>query len=62
MEKAISLFRAVILKTHSIEIAIAELKRKGYSQNDTIYVLMQVLKINVADADRWVRNSFIWNV
>lgn len=61
MERAVTVFIQVVNHTQSLEIGIAELKRKGYSQNDTIKVMMQVLGMNIVEADQRVRESLVWN-
>lgn len=61
MDEALALFKETYIQTQSIEICIAELKRKGFNRNDTIKVLMMVSKINVIDADKRVMNSLAWS-
>ncbi|GAB4023427.1 hypothetical protein GCM10028808_73860 [Spirosoma migulaei] len=61
MQDAQSVFKQVYLETNSIEMGIAELKRHGFSQNDTIQVLMHVLNMTVVEADKRVMNSLVWS-
>ena len=60
MEDALALFSEMYKLHHSIEICIAELKRKGFTQVDTIKVLMEVISVNVVQADEIVHNSVAW--
>ncbi len=61
MEDAIALFIDVYKQHHSVDICIAELKRKGFTQVDTIKVLMVVAKVSIVRADEIVRNSMVWS-
>jgi len=61
MEEAIPLFIHVYNQHYSIEICIAELKRKGFSQMETVRVLMEVLAIDFVKADEVVRSSLAWS-
>ena len=61
MEEALSLFKQVYEQHHSIEVGIAELKRNGFSQTDTIKVLMEALSISITQADKLVYYSLAWN-
>lgn len=61
MKDAIIVFRQVYLNTQSYEACVAELKRKGFSRNDTIKVIMEVLKVNVVVADKFILDSLMWN-
>ncbi len=61
MKDANTLLREVYLNSESVEICIAELKRKGFTKNETIYALMDILELDVAVADRFVENSLVWN-
>jgi hypothetical protein len=60
MDEALTLFRQVYYQHRSIEKGIAELKRKGFTQMDTIRVLMEVSAISVVEADEIVCNSAAW--
>jgi hypothetical protein len=60
MDEALTLFRQVYYQHHSIEKGIAELKRKGFSQMDTVRVLMEIKAISVVEADEIVCNSATW--
>jgi len=60
MDNALALFIQVYKQHRDIEICIAELKRKGFSQLDTIRVLMQLPRISVVQADEIVRQSIAW--
>lgn len=60
MEEASSIFREVYHQHHNIELCIAELKRKGFSQLDAMKVLVEVAGFNIVDADKVVRNSISW--
>ncbi len=61
MDDALALFIQVYKQHRDVEICIAELKRKGYSQLDTIKVLMHVPGISVVKADEIVRKSVVWS-
>ncbi|GAB4019288.1 hypothetical protein [Spirosoma koreense] len=61
MENALALFRQVYEQHRDIQICIAELKRVGFSQIETIKVLMEVLTIDVVKADEMVRSSIAWS-
>jgi hypothetical protein len=60
MEEATALFRRAYEQHHDIQICIAELKRKGFTQTDTIKVIMEVSSISLVEADEIVRNSLAW--
>jgi len=60
MEEASNLFNQVYDQYHDIEICIAELKRKGFSQIITIKVLVEVGSISIIDADKLVSASLVW--
>jgi hypothetical protein len=60
MEEATSLFRGVYKQYHDIQICTAELKRRGFTQMDTIKVLMEVSAISLVEADKVVRDSLAW--
>jgi len=61
MEGAVELFRQVYEQHHRVEVGIAELKRKGFTQLQTVSVLMEVLAITLVEADKLVRNSLTWH-
>jgi hypothetical protein len=61
MEEAIALFWQVFKQTDSMEICIAELKRKGFSQLETIKILMEVSAISLVEAEKLVLNSLAWS-
>ncbi|RZK64258.1 MAG: hypothetical protein EOO85_29995 [Pedobacter sp.] len=61
MEQPLSLFKQVYEQHHNVEIGIAELKRKGFGQMDTIKALMEALAISVIQADEMVYNSLAWS-
>jgi len=61
MEKSLLLFKKVYQQHRSIEIGIAELKRKGFSRMDTVRALMEVLRVSVVQADEMVHNSLAWS-
>lgn len=60
MEQSLNLFKQIYHQYHDIEICIAELKRKGFSQMDTVKVLMEIGKISILEADRVVSSSRAW--
>jgi hypothetical protein len=60
MKEGSNLFRQLYHQHHDIEICIAELKRKGFSQLDTIRVLEEVAAISITDSDKVVRASLAW--
>jgi hypothetical protein len=60
MGEALTLFRQVYYQHHSVEEGIVELKRKGFSQMDTVRVLMEINAISVVEADEIVCNSAAW--
>jgi hypothetical protein len=60
MEEASSLFRELYNQHYSIEICIAELKRKGFNQLDTVKALVEVAAFNIVDADKVVCTSITW--
>lgn len=59
-DSVLVLFNQVYLEHHSLEICIAELKRKGFTQMATIRVLMEALAISAVEADELVLNSVVW--
>lgn len=59
-EEATVLFRQVYEQRHNIQICIAELKRKGFTQLDTIKALIEVFAISLVEADEVVCNSLVW--
>jgi len=61
MEKALSLFRRLYEQHQDVELCMVELKRKGFSQMDTIKVLMSVSAMSLVKADEVVRDSLTWN-
>lgn len=60
MEAAAQLFKAVYFNTQDVEVCIAELKRKGFTQNDTIRAMVEVLEVDAALAGQWVKESLAW--
>lgn len=60
MDEALTLFRQAYYQHFSLEEGIAELKRKGFTQMDTIKVLMEVKAISIIEADEIVCNSVAW--
>lgn len=60
MEGAIELFRQVYEQHYNIEVGIAELKRKGYTQTETVETLMEVFAISLVESDKLVQNSLTW--
>lgn len=60
MKDAFTLFKEVYDQHHDVEKGIAELKRKGFGQMDTVKVLMQALSIDIVRADELVRDSLAW--
>jgi hypothetical protein len=61
MKEALTLFRQVYYQHRSVEEGIAELKLKGFSQMDTIRVLMIIRAISIVKADEIVCDSAAWN-
>lgn len=61
MEEALDLFKKVYKQHLSVELCIAELKRKGVSQVTTTKVIMNVLKLSAVEADELVHNSIVWS-
>ncbi len=61
MENATSVFEKEYQNSQSIEIGIAELRRKGFSQINAIIVLIEVFKVNVVEADKLLLNSLAWS-
>ncbi|AUD04814.1 hypothetical protein CWM47_25025 [Spirosoma pollinicola] len=61
MEEAIALFKKVYQQNGSTEVCIAELKRMGFTQMDTIRVLMEVSSLSVVEADEIVHKSLAWS-
>lgn len=58
---AVELFKAVYRATDgSIEAAILELKRTGWSQLETVYVIEQVFSVTTAYAEQLVTTSMAW--
>lgn len=60
MEASATLFKTVYVDNQDVEICIAELKRKGFTQNDTIRAMMEVLGVDATIADQQVRDSLAW--
>ncbi|MFD1145303.1 hypothetical protein ACFQ4C_29505 [Larkinella insperata] len=60
MQEAVGLLSKMYTKYQDVEVCIAELKRKGFDRQQTIYALMEVLKVNVVVADNWVLHSIAW--
>lgn len=59
---AVTLFKKVYQQTGgSTESAILELQRGGYTQVDTVRVLMDVFEVTRAYAEQVVANSIAWN-
>ena len=61
MEEALYLFRRVLDQHQSVELGVAELKREGFSQLQTIRVLMEALSVSVVEADELVYHSVAWS-
>jgi hypothetical protein len=57
MDEALTLFRRAYYQHFSLEDGIAELKRKGFTQMDTIKVLMEMRAISIIEANEIVYNS-----
>lgn len=45
----------------SLEAALMALKNKGYSQMQTVFLLIETLKLNFVEANRIILNSKTWN-
>lgn len=45
----------------SLEVALQSLKNKGYSQMQSIFLLIEILKLSFVDANRIILNSKAWN-
>lgn len=58
---AIILFKEVYTNTDSVEVALLELKRLGWSQNDAVSVLIRVFDTNSIYAENIVANSVAWS-
>lgn len=59
---AVILFKKVYQQTGgSMESAILELQRAGYTQADTVLVLIEVFEVTIAYAEQAVANSIAWN-
>lgn len=58
---AIILFKEVYTNTDSVEVALLELKRLGWSQNDAVSVLIRVFDTNSIYAENIVANSVVWS-
>jgi hypothetical protein len=61
MEEALALFKQLYKQHHDVEVCIAELKRKGFSQIETVRVLTKVSAISDTKADEVVRDSLAWS-
>ena len=60
MDQAKDLFLQYYRQTRSIEVAIIELKRKGFNQNEASRVLAELFRIPATVADERVVNSLAW--
>jgi hypothetical protein len=60
MESALALFIRVYKRSHSVEMGICQLKRRGYNQPVTTYVLMQALGLTAVEADQRLIDSVAW--
>ncbi|WP_381508219.1 hypothetical protein [Spirosoma flavum] len=60
MVDAVGTFKREYMNSFSLEEGMLELKRKGFTEMDAIKVMMQLLHIDLVEADRVVRESDIW--
>ena len=60
LEVADILFRKVYQDTGSIEVAILELKRIGWSRHQTVIVITKVFEVTVDYASALVVESIAW--
>lgn len=59
-EVAISLFKKVYQDTGSVEAALLELKRIGWTQAEAVAVLTSVFEVTSTHAEAVVANSIAW--
>ena len=59
--KSLILFRQVYQQHTSIDVCIAELRRRGFTQMDTVRALMECKGIAVVKADEMVATSLTWS-
>lgn len=61
LDPAVILFKAVYQQTKgSIEAAILELKRKGWTQTETAQVIAEVFEVTTTYAEEIVATSVAW--
>ena len=49
-------------KPESLEVALQILKNKGYSQMQSIFLLIEILNLSFIEANRTILNSKAWNI